>query len=111
MSELVVRAAPAGATVQDAGRLGWLSSGVPPSGPLDPTAHAAANLALGNDPRAAALEIPLGPLRVKAVGTVTVSVDGEPPVLLDDQAEFHVPACLRAVPYLAVAGRFHGALV
>ena len=104
MSDLVVRAAPAGATVQDAGRLGWLSSGVPPSGPLDPTAHAAANLAVGNDPRAASLEIPLGSLRVAALGALTVSVDGEDPVELADGDELVVAAAERAVRYLAVAG-------
>src|SRR4051794_14505332 len=104
MSELVVRAAPAGATVQDAGRLGWLSSGVPPSGPLDPTAHAAANLAVGNDPRAASLEIPLGPLRIAAIGALTVSMDGEDPVELGDGDELVVAAAERAVRYLAVAG-------
>jgi biotin-dependent carboxylase-like uncharacterized protein len=104
MASLIVRAAPAGATVQDAGRPGWLSSGVPPSGPLDPTAHAAANLAVGNEPRAAALEIPLGALRIAAVGALTVSVDGEDPRQLADGEELTVSACERAVRYLAVAG-------
>jgi biotin-dependent carboxylase-like uncharacterized protein len=104
MAELVVREAPAGATVQDAGRLGWLSAGVPPSGPLDPTAHAAANLAVGNDPRAAALEIPLGALRIAATGGLTVSADGEDALELGDGDELVVAASERAVRYLAVAG-------
>jgi biotin-dependent carboxylase-like uncharacterized protein len=105
MVELVVHAAPLGATVQDAGRPGWLASGVPPSGPLDATAHAAANLAVGNDPRAAAVEIPLGALRLAARGgTLVVSVDGDDAATLDDGVELIVPAVTRAVRYLAVRG-------
>ncbi|HOU15821.1 MAG TPA: biotin-dependent carboxyltransferase family protein [Anaerolineae bacterium] len=54
-------------TVQDAGRIGWARYGVPPSGPLDAAAFAAANALVGNPPDAAALEITLtGPtLRVE----------------------------------------------
>lgn len=54
-------------TVQDAGRRGWARYGVPPSGPLDQAAFAAANILVGNSPDAAALEITLtGPtLRVE----------------------------------------------
>jgi antagonist of KipI len=54
-------------TVQDAGRRGWARYGVPPSGPLDAAAFAAANALLGNPSAAAALEITLaGPtLRVE----------------------------------------------
>ena len=95
---------PLGATVQDAGRAGWLHAGVPPSGPLDATAHAAANLAVGNDARDAAIEIPLGPLAARAVGEVVVSVDGEPAVELPDGSELIVPVSDRAVRYLAVRG-------
>lgn len=53
-------------TVQDTGRRGWARYGVPPSGPLDAAAFAAANALVGNLPDAAALEITLaGPtLRV-----------------------------------------------
>src|SRR5258707_14874833 len=111
MGELVVVAAPPGATLQDAGRPGWLHAGVPPSGPLDATAHAAANLAVGNDPRDAALEVPLGALRVRAKGALTLSVDGEQPVLLQDGGEYVMPVSERAVRYLAVRGGFDAALV
>jgi biotin-dependent carboxylase-like uncharacterized protein len=106
MGELVLLSVPLGATVQDAGRAGWLHAGVPPSGPLDATAHAAANLSVGNDPRAAALEIPLGPLSARAVDGVAVSVDGEPAVEVPDGGEFVVPTCERAVRYLAARGGF-----
>lgn len=44
-------------TVQDAGRKGWARYGVPPSGPLDEVAFAAANVLVGNPPDAAALEV------------------------------------------------------
>jgi biotin-dependent carboxylase-like uncharacterized protein len=105
-SELRILSAPPGATIQDAGRTGWLHAGVPPSGPLDPAAHAAANLAVGNDARDAALEIPLSALRVAAVDAVRISIDGEPARLLASGEELHVPSCPRAVRYLAVAGGF-----
>jgi biotin-dependent carboxylase-like uncharacterized protein len=106
MGELVLVSVPLGATVQDAGRPGWLHLGVPPSGPLDATAHAAANLAVGNDPRAAAIEIPLGPFEARASEGVTVSVDGEPAVDVPDGGELMVPPCERAVRYLAARGGF-----
>ncbi|VGO15146.1 KipI antagonist [Pontiella desulfatans] len=44
------------ATVQDAGRPGWLRYGLPPSGAMDRHAFGAANALLGNDPDAAVLE-------------------------------------------------------
>ena len=45
------------ATVQDRGRFGHLREGVPPSGPADPVAFAAAQALVGNDFDAAAIEI------------------------------------------------------
>lgn len=47
-------------TVQDGGRWGWQTYGVPVSGAMDPFAHAAANLLCSNPPHTAALEIGLG---------------------------------------------------
>jgi biotin-dependent carboxylase-like uncharacterized protein len=102
--ELVVVSAPPGAGIQDAGRPGRLSVGIPPSGPLDPEAHAAANLAVGNDAGAAAIEIPLGPMTVRARGPLLVSVDGASAMPLGDGQELTADACTRAVRYLAVAG-------
>lgn len=46
-------------TVQDAGRFGLQSMGVPVSGPADPDAHALAQILVGNDARAAGLELTL----------------------------------------------------
>jgi len=44
-------------TVQDRGRFAHLREAVPPSGPADPLAFAAANALVGNGPEAAAIEI------------------------------------------------------
>jgi biotin-dependent carboxylase-like uncharacterized protein len=46
-------------TVQDRGRWGFQSRGVPVAGPMDPLSHRLANLLVGNDADAAALEITL----------------------------------------------------
>src|SRR5207302_10753254 len=55
-------------TVQDLGRPHAISSGVPPGGAMDRFAHSAANLLLGNDRGAAALECtPVGPQHVAAL--------------------------------------------
>jgi biotin-dependent carboxylase-like uncharacterized protein len=63
----IVSAGP-GATLQDAGRRGFLRFGVTGCGPMDPAAFATAQRALGNPPDAAAIEIPLGGLEVEARG-------------------------------------------
>jgi antagonist of KipI len=46
-------------TIQDAGRWGFQSRGVPVAGPMDPVSHRVANALVGNDRRAAVLEITL----------------------------------------------------
>jgi antagonist of KipI len=46
-------------TIQDAGRWGFQSRGVPVAGPMDPVSHRVANALVGNDRRAAGLEITL----------------------------------------------------
>jgi KipI family sensor histidine kinase inhibitor len=102
---LLVTAALAPATVQDRGRIGQLGRGIPPSGPLDPEMLGAANIAAGNDPGAAAIEVPLGSLEVEARGgAAVVSIDGEPAVRLAEGERLRVPAGDRAVRYLAVRG-------
>ncbi|MEM9607873.1 MAG: biotin-dependent carboxyltransferase family protein [Actinomycetota bacterium] len=55
----VIRAGPM-VTVQDAGRPGLLRYGIPASGPVDRLGHAAANVACGNEPGAAAVEVSAG---------------------------------------------------
>lgn len=63
----IQRAGP-GATLQDGGRFGYLRFGVTPAGPMDWTAFRTANFALGNDDRAAAIEIPAGGIEVACDG-------------------------------------------
>jgi len=63
-------------TVQDLGRRGYRAAGVPVSGPMDAYSHRLANLAVGNVPMAAALEITiLGP-ELTAEGDLTCAVSG-----------------------------------
>ncbi|MFO0589404.1 MAG: LamB/YcsF family protein [Polyangiaceae bacterium] len=101
---LVLARAAGIATIQDAGRFGFLSRGVPPSGPLDPELFDAANRALANDRDAAAIELCAGSLVVRARGGVTISIDGEPPITLADGEEIRVGEGERAVRYVAVRG-------
>ena len=46
-------------TIQDRGRWGWQSRGVPVAGPMDPCSHRLANVIVGNESGAAALEVTL----------------------------------------------------
>src|SRR5712672_4130277 len=46
-------------TIQDGGRWGWQSRGVPVAGPMDPRSHRMANLLVGNETDAATLEVTL----------------------------------------------------
>lgn len=102
---LLIVAAPACATVQDRGRPGQLGRGIPPSGPLDPETFAAANAAVGNEPGAAAVEVPLGAIEVEARGAPQrLSVNGGPAVRLAEGERLRVAESERAVRYLAVAG-------
>jgi antagonist of KipI len=106
-------------TVQDLGRTGYQGLGVPVSGPMDAYSHRLANQALGNDPRAAALEITLMGPELVADGDVTcvlagarieTTVDGQ---LAPFDRPFRVPSggrirCARRIAgarmTLAVAG-------
>ena len=97
MSVHVVRPG-AWTTVQDLGRPGWGASGVPPSGAMDELSFRAANLLVGNDEDAAALEITLGGLEVvfsaehrcALVGApVEARIEGEP---VHMERSFVIPA-------------------
>ncbi|MHB8884611.1 MAG: 5-oxoprolinase subunit B/C family protein [Methylovirgula sp.] len=59
----ILRAGP-GVTIQDGGRHFYRRYGISPAGPMDWRAFHTANLALGNDPDAAAIEIGLGGLEI-----------------------------------------------
>ncbi len=77
-----------GATLQDSGRHGYLRYGITPAGPMDPLAHATANLALGNPAGCTAIEVSLaglsltvedGPLDLAlAGGEFRIDCDGTP---------------------------------
>ncbi len=72
----VVHAGPQ-VTVQDAGRAGLMRYGVPASGPMDRLAFAAANLTLGNQAGAPAIEVSLGGLVLRCTeGPITFAVAG-----------------------------------
>src|SRR5512143_1054507 len=64
------------ATIQDAGRTGWRRFGVPLAGPMDRFAFEAANLLVGNQPGAAALEIGAGDLTRSAQHDCVIAVTG-----------------------------------
>jgi KipI family sensor histidine kinase inhibitor len=64
------------ATVQDGGRFGYRRFGVPWSGPMDPVSHAAANTLVGNDPRAAAIELTLPAPVLESLEVVVCAVVG-----------------------------------
>src|SRR3954470_1616077 len=63
-------------TVQDLGRHGYQGGGVPVSGPMDLYSHRLANQLVGNDPRAAALEITLLGPELVADSDVTCALTG-----------------------------------
>ncbi|WP_067648804.1 urea amidolyase family protein [Nocardia harenae] len=74
---LVERVGPA-VTVQDLGRPGWTDSGVGRSGAADPAALALANRLVGNPETAAALEVLVGGVVLRARRRITVAVTGAP---------------------------------
>src|ERR1700758_2975517 len=63
--EMIVTRAGFLTSVQDPGRTGFREFGVSTSGALDPLALRVANLLVGNDERAAGLEITLGGLQLR----------------------------------------------
>ncbi|MEU3017371.1 biotin-dependent carboxyltransferase family protein [Nocardiopsis sp. NPDC007018] len=106
-------------TVQDTGRFGHASLGVGRSGAADADSYALGNRLLANPGGAAALEVTLGGLRVRARGAVTVTLTGaEAPVRvngrgaafnevlhLPDGAELSLGVPARGLrSYLAVRG-------
>lgn len=100
-------------TVQDLGRHGWQSQGVPVSGAIDPVALRCANLLVGNTPDAAGLEWTLrGPVLqfeaeriVAIVGAAPAGVTVNRPVMMrtgDILDLTHLQGAVRG--YLAVSG-------
>jgi len=113
-------------TVQDGGRFGYQRFGVPPSGALDDIGRQIANILVGNERTAGALEIAAGGLAVEAAAdSVRFATAGAvgPALLKSANATLHIPAfqsarALRgdaihisapkngAVAYLAIEGGF-----
>ncbi|HWS26143.1 MAG TPA: biotin-dependent carboxyltransferase family protein [Xanthomonadales bacterium] len=71
----ILRIAPL-SSIQDAGRGGWRSLGVPQSGPLDAWSHAVANVLVGNVPDAAALEIGSGRTQIRFAHAAVIALAG-----------------------------------
>lgn len=120
MSFQVDRAGPL-SLIQDYGRWGAQARGVGVGGPADEHAFVWANYLLGNDHRAAALEVTLGPLQLTARANTMFALTGAEMqaslngvrlanwsshyIQAGDVLQLSVPACgLRS--YLAVAGGF-----
>jgi biotin-dependent carboxylase-like uncharacterized protein len=88
VSGLRVLSAGPGVTLQDGGRHGYLRYGVTVAGPMDPLAHATANLALARPRDCAAIEVSLGGIELTAEdapldlavigGSFTILHDGRP---------------------------------
>ena len=77
MTGLRVVAAGPLVSLQDAGRPGNMRFGVPASGPMDRVAHAAANLAVGNEASATAIEVSVAGVTLEVdSGAVTLAVTG-----------------------------------
>ncbi|MFC0266421.1 5-oxoprolinase subunit C family protein [Kushneria aurantia] len=123
MKELTVERAGPLALVQDGGRFGVRHLGVTQGGAMDPVSMGWANWLLGNDPGAAALEISLGGLTLRAGADGWLALSGaDLDARLDDEplsrnAAFAIRAGQRLSfghpvkgvrAYLAVAGGIAG---
>jgi KipI family sensor histidine kinase inhibitor len=88
MKQLFKVLSPGGyTTVQDAGRTGFQRMGVPLSGALDKRAYRIANLLVGNDLEAAALEITVVGPRLEVLAEADVALTGaELPIRLNGEA-------------------------
>lgn len=76
-------------SIQDSGRPGLMRFGVPASGPMDRTAFAIANTALGNATVPPAIEISMGGLQLDCVeGSVTIALAGGGFQVSIDQSSF-----------------------
>jgi biotin-dependent carboxylase-like uncharacterized protein len=99
MSEATLHVEEAGplTTVQDLGRPGLASLGVPESGALDPRALKLANRLVGNPEEAPGLEVTFGGLRLTACRPVVFAVTGAPVSVTVDGAAAGL-GCAVSVP-------------
>ena len=108
-------------TIQDLGRWGHQSSGVPVAGPMDVYSHRRANRLAGNRDDAAALEVTMVGPELQARGDVvcavagaefTLTVDGQPrrhvqrvsPCRMERRFDSEIVAPARALHSPSVAG-------
>ena len=98
-------------TVQDLGRHGYQGLGVPVSGPMDLYSHRLANLVLGNEPKAAALEITLMGPELVVNGRVTCAVSGADIETMVDgnHVRPNVPFAVQSGARIRFGSRRHGA--
>ncbi len=91
------------------GRLGYWEVGIPPSGPMDDFSFQAANLLLGNDPGATALELTLTGPTLKFFSPCTIAVTGAAmEALLDEVPIAHNAAVDVAAGQILVLGAISG---
>lgn len=98
-ASLVVTKAPAGATLQDGGRFGWLRYGVTPAGAMDLLSLKLASRLAGHTGLAAAIEVGLGGIELEAVdGAVRLGIAGGAFNLQRDGETIPTPAALIVAP-------------
>ncbi|MFG1816138.1 biotin-dependent carboxyltransferase family protein [Kribbella sp. NPDC049174] len=78
MSSLTILESGPLATIQDGGRIGQASLGIPTSGACDRTSYALANRLVGNNPGAAAIEVTFGGLVLHADTDLVIAITGAP---------------------------------
>jgi biotin-dependent carboxylase-like uncharacterized protein len=98
-------------TIQDAGRWGFQARGVPVAGPMDPVSHRLANALVGNDARAATLEVTLMGPELEFEDERLVSVAGADfELFLEGRpAPSHAPFIVSAGSRLRFGARGRGA--
>ena len=98
-------------TIQDQGRWGLQSRGVPVAGPMDPVSHRLANLLVGNDADAATLEVTLLGPQLEFEDERVIAVTGAAFEILVDSKPMpmHAPFVVSSESQLRFGARRHGA--
>lgn len=107
---LVIDALGPLALVEDLGRPGYGHLGICPSGAADRRSHRLANTLLGNDERAASVELLLGGLRAHVTRETVIALTGAPAAVTRNghPVAFGEPVRLRSGDEFAVAAPVHG---